>query len=208
MGTPVVTNIISGGAVVYRAPVAETNPDESTIFYGAAWGGNWERIGFTKAPLTVAYSFDEAEIEVEEELSPIDRLRIKEMLTLETVLAELAAEYFALSLGQDPTTAVTSTAAGAGQRAYEEVLLGGNSEIKQYKWGFEARYVDSAGDEFPVRFFIHKGTAKLNGNLEFSQKSGDYPGIPLQINALADPSQSAGQKLFQFQRVTAKATDE
>lgn len=208
MSTPVVTNILTGGAVVWMAPVAEAIPDETTITYGTAWGGNWARIGFTKAPLTLVYAFDEAEIEIEEELSPIDRLRIKETLALETVLAEVTGEYFALAMGQDSTTAVTTVAAGVGQRAYEEVKLGGNSEIKQYQWGFEARYVDSVGVEFPVRFFVHKGTAKLNGNLEFSQKSGEYPGIPLQINALADPSQAAGEKLFHFQRVTAKATDE
>lgn len=206
MGNPVVTNIILGGAVVWKAPYGEANPDETTIAYGAAWGGNWERIGLTKAPLVAAYSYDEMEVEVEEELSPVDRLRIKEMLSLETTLAELTAEYLALANGVDPTTKVTTTAAGVGQVGYEETKLGGQAELKKWAWGFEGRYVDSAGAEFPVRFFIHKGTAKLNGNLEFSQKSGGYPGIPFQINALADPSKSAGEKLFIFQRVTAAAT--
>ena len=48
--------------------------------------------------------------------------------------------------------------------------------------------------------------AMLNGALEFSQKSDDYVGVPIQIKALADTTQTAGEKLVLFQRVTAEAT--
>lgn len=203
MATPTVANIIKSGAVLWYAPVGEAVPDESTVEYGADWGGNWARVGYTKEALTVAYESEEAELSVEEELAPVARRRISEALTVETVLAELTATYLALATGDQD--AVTETAAGASQKAYEETGLGGVSDIQAYAWGIEGRFIDSSDNDQPIRMFIHKGTAILNGELEFSQKSDDYVGIPIQIKALADPSQSAGQKLALFQRVTAPA---
>lgn len=205
MGDPVVTNIITGGAVLWNAPVAEPLPDESTVFVGAAWGGNWERVGFTKAPVTMAYELEEMEVEVEEYLAPLKRIKIKEGAMIETVLAELTSEYLALafSAGQ-----VTTVAAGVGQRAYDEIGVGGQVFLDEKVWGIEGTYIDAAGDQFPVRLFLWKATTTMNGSLTFSNRNGEYPGIPFQIKTLADPSQPAGQNLFKFQRVTAKATDE
>lgn len=204
MGTPSVTNIDHSGAFLYVAPVGEANPDETTVAYGAAWGGNWERMGFTKAPLTMAYESEEFDIEVEEELAPVKRRRVKENLTLETVLAELMAEY--LQLAASNQDSVTEVAAGASQDGYEETGLGGESILTEKKWGFEWLHVDADGNEQPARIFLHKGTATVNGSLEYSKKSTDYPGVPIQVKGLADTSQSVGQKLILWQRVTAEKT--
>jgi hypothetical protein len=204
MATPVVNNIIHSGAILWNAPVAEASPDESSVAFGGAWGGNWVRVGYTKAPLTLAYESEEADINVEEELAPVKRFRIGENLTVETVLAEFTAEYLQKAAGNQDT--ISETAAGASQDAYEETGLGGDSTITERKWGFEARFIETDGTAQPIRFFVHIATAMINGNLEFSSKADDYPGIPIQIKALTDESQSAGQKLVLFQRVTAEAT--
>lgn len=204
MGTPVVANIIKSGAWLYNAPIAEDNPDETTVDYGADWGGNWVRVGFTKAPLTLAYESEELDIEVEEELAPIGRWRVKENATLETVLAELTAEYLQLAASNQDT--VSETAAAAAQKGYEETGLGGEVVLTEKAWGFEGLFLNASGDEEPIRVFVHKGTAKLNGALEFSKKSTDYTGVPIQIKAITDTTKSAGQKLLLFQRVTAEAS--
>jgi len=204
MANPVVSNVIKSGARLYEAPVGESNPDETTVAYDAAWGGNWVRVGYTKAPLVMIYESEEFDVEVEEELAPIKRRRVKENLRLETTLGELIAEYLQLAASDQDT--VTETAAGAAQKAYEETGLGGEAILTERKFGFEGLYITSGGDEEPIRLFIHKATAKINGNLEFSQKSTDYTGIPIQISALSDTTQSAGQKLCLFQRVTSETT--
>jgi len=204
MANPVVANVIKSGARLYVAPTGEANPDETSVAYGAAWGGNWVRVGYTKTPLTMAYESDESDIEVEEELAPIKRRRVKENLTLETVLAELTATYLQLAASDQDT--VSETAAGVGQKAYEETGLGGEAILTEKKWGFEGLFINSSGDEEPIRLFVHKGTAKVNGNLEFSQKSTDYTGVPIQIKALAKTDESEGQKLCIFQRATAEAS--
>ena len=207
MGNPTVANIIKSGAVLWFAPVGTADPDETGVTSGSAWGidtgsAGWQRVGYTKAPLTFAYEDEQIDIETEEELAPVKRLRTKENITLETALAELSAATLQLALGNQGS--ITTTPSGSSQRAYEETTLGGVAEIMEMKWGFEGIYLDDSGNDFPIRFFIHKGTAKLNGALEFSQKSGEYVGIPIQIKALADSTQSAGNKLCKFQRVTAE----
>jgi hypothetical protein len=202
MGDPVVANILAGGATVYYAPVGETVPDENSVGVGQDWGGNWERVGYTKAPLSALYEFEEADVEVEEELTTIKRLRSKENLTLETTLAEVTADYLALATHGT----VTVTAPGASQVGKEELDVGGEHVLDEYAWGFEGVYVDGSGDEFPVRLFIWRATAKINGALSFSKRSGEYPGIPLQVKALVDAGKTTGGKLFKFQRVTAEAT--
>jgi len=204
MAIPVVANVIKSGARLYVAPVAEANPDETTVAYGAAWGGNWVRVGFTKALLAMAYGSEEFDIEVEEELGSIKRRRVREKLTLETVLGELTAAYLQLSASNQDT--VTETPAAAAQKAYEETGLGGEPILTEKKWGFEGLFITAGGDEEPIRLFVHKGTAMMNGNLEFSQKNTDYTGIPIQIKALADTTQNAGQKFCKFQRVTSETT--
>ena len=200
MGSPTVTNILHGPVIVYTAPVGESVPADS-VAAGTAWGGNWARIGLTKAPLTAGYEFEEGEAMVEEALTAVKRWKTKEDLTLETTLAEITAEYLEMAWGGTNTT----TAAGAGQVAKDELDLGGEATLEELAWGFEGIYTDSSGTEFPVRVFVHKATAKANGELEFGRES-EFPGIPIQIKALADLGQSQGERLFKFQRVTAAAT--
>jgi hypothetical protein len=55
-----------------------------------------------------------------------------------------------------------------------------------------------------VRFFIPRGTAKLNGDLKFSRRDDDYTGVPLQVNALADVDDAIDPgRMFVFQHVPA-----
>jgi len=204
MSNPVVAQVLKSGAILYQAPVGETPPAITTVAYGGAWGGNWTRVGFTKAPLSILYEDEQFDVEVEEHLGPINRWRIKEDATLETVLAELTATY--LQLAASEAYGVTTGAAGIGVAGYEQTGLGDTSALAQHAWGFEGLYVDGSGNSLPVRLFVWKGTARFNGALEFSKKSGDYVGIPLQIKALMDTTQTAGERLLRFQRATAPAT--
>lgn len=204
MSNPSVVNIEHSGARLYLAPVGEANPDETSIALDAAWGGNWVRVGYTKAPWTQAYTSDEADILVEEEIGPVKRRRVGETLVWETTLAEIAAEYVRLAGSEQDS--ISTTAAAGGQKGYEETGIGGETILAEKKWGVEMMHVQSDGTEQPIRIFMHKGTATFNGNLEFSKKATEPAGIPVQIKALTDTTQSEGQKFVMFQRVTASAT--
>ncbi len=196
----VVSDIIVSSATVWNAPVGEGLPDENSVGAGVAWGGNWTQVGFTSEPLSVKYEFEEVEKMIEQSLAPVGRQKTGENLTLETVLAEFYMD--GLQLGTGGT--VTDTAAGAAQVGKEELDVGGEFGLDEKAWGFEGTYVDEDGDTFPVRMFVYKGTAMINGELEFGKES--QLGIPLQIKALADLSKSVGQQLFKLQKVLEPTT--
>lgn len=193
-----VADIFLGPVKIWRAAVGEAKPDETTIAFAEAWGGGWTVMGYTKTPTTMNYETEELDVLIQESLAPVKRRKTSENLTIEATLAELTAANMELAVGGT----VVSTVAGAGQRAYEELEVGDEPVLEEYAYGLEGEYVDSAGASFPVRFFVHKATAKLGGALEFGKE--DYPGITLQIKALADLTQTEGERLFVMQKVTAE----
>lgn len=200
MASPVIANIIKSAATVWFAPDGESLPSADTIAAGAAWGGNWAQMGYTKAPVAVKYEFEEQDIEVEEFLAPVDRYKIKETIMIETTLAEIIADYLKLGAGGTVTTVAASSSVVG-----KDVLEGGNDAIlTKYTFGFESTWKNSSGVLLPIRFFVKRATFKLNGELTFSKKNGEYPGIPLQIAGLADTSNSG--RLFKFEKVTAPKT--
>lgn len=200
MGNPTVSNILMGPVVVWYAPVGETLPDADTIGAGVDWAGNWEKFGFTQAPLTCAYTMDTVVARPQESLAPVKRRKSSEDLALETTIHEFAGEYLGLAFNED----LTETPADADSVGLEEIAVGGNPLMDEYAWGFEGTHIDDDGNELPMRFFIYKGTAKINGDLEFSRES-EGTGTPFRVEALADWS-TAAERLFKFERVTAPVT--
>jgi len=55
-----------------------------------------------------------------------------------------------------------------------------------------------------VRWFLHKGYIRLNGDVAYTKQNPT--GVPIEITILGDGSQSAGEELGILQIVTAPAT--
>lgn len=199
MADPVVTNILKSGAVAWIAPEGTAFPDETTVNAGAAWGGAWVRMGFTKEPLKLAYDDENHNIEVEEFLAAVGRKRIGEESKMETVLSELTGDYLKYAMDG----ALTTTAAGAGQKGFEELLVGNDSEKPVYAVGFEGIRYNATGVALPIRIGYWRCTIRLNGELEFSRRSDDHTGVSIQVEALANTTTG---RVIWFNRVTAPAT--
>lgn len=195
-----VTDILVTPATIYYAPVGETLPDESSVDYGEAWGGNWTNLGYTLEPVSLSYETETFELEVEQITLPVRRTRTKETVMVETSLAEMTGANLALVV--DGT--VTTTAAGVGQVGFDEILAGGSVDLSEYAWGFEGFRVTSGNVRLPVRVFLYRGQAVLNGQLTFAKGAG--VGIPIQIKALPDTTQDAGEQILVIHNVTAVAT--
>lgn len=195
-----VTDILVTPATIYYAPVGETLPDESSIDYGEAWGGNWVNLGYTLEPVSLSYETETFELEVEQITLPVRRVRTKETVMIETTLAEMTATNLALVVDGTATT----TAAGVGQVGFDEILAGGSVDLSEYAWGFEGFRVTAANVRLPVRMFLYKGNAVLNGQLTFAKGAG--VGIPIQIKALPDTTQDPGEQILVIHNVTAVAT--
>ena len=200
MGAPNVFQIMKSNAVLWYNTVGQAVPDETSVAPGAAWGGTWARLGATKEPLSCLYEDERSEVNVEEYLSPVHRFRISEKLSLETVLAELEADYMALMTGGT----VSPTAAGGAQKAFDNLPVGNIAELDAYAFGFEGIHENVDGVELTLRIFIYRANAKLNGPLTFSKKEDDYTGVPILIEALSD-SATPG-RLFVFEKVTGPTT--
>ena len=195
---PVADILITPARVMYAA-TGSAEPDENNVGYGAAWGGNWINVGYTTAPLALNYERELFELEVEQVTLPIKGIITKETVMAETKLAEMTAGNLRLAFGGT----VTTTAAAVGQVAMEELEAGGSVVLPVYCWGFEGLYQTDAGAQYPVRVFIWRGSAVLNGSLEFSKK--DAVGIPLQITAWADTTKVIGKQILKIQKITGPA---
>ena len=196
----VVSDIIVSPARVFVGAVGATPPADS-VAAGASWGASWAELGFTNAALSFKYSDEQLAIEIEQSLAAVDRVKTKEELAVETMLAELNLDNVAYAIGSG---SVSQTAAGVGQVGKEEFLAGGSRTLTKRAWGFEGSYVDEDGATFPIRVFVWKAVGKLNGALEFNKTA--VSGVPLQLNAVADMTKTDGQRLFKIQKVLEPAT--
>ncbi len=204
MGLPNATNLIVGGAALYYAPVGTVTPAD-TVDYGVAWTAPWARLGLTKAPVVFKYEQEVADHQVEEALAAVRRTIIGESVTVETVLAELTPEYLAIGSGR-PTSEVTTTVSGVATAGTDAITLGGHAAPVELAIGMEGMYVTAAGVKLPLRVFLHRTTITMGGDLQFSWRANDYPGIPILIRGMADVSKSVGNQLFKMVRVTAAET--
>jgi hypothetical protein len=197
-----ISDIIIAPATLLTAPVGTALPNANTIQVGGNWPAGWVKVGLTTAPISVNYMQDLIQIEIEQTGLVVRGQTAKEALTVETTLAELTGAN--LNYLVDGT--LTTAAATVSLRGEEVVEAGGSFEVSERAWGFEGLFKQDGSIALPVRFFIYRANAILNGKLEFAKKAP--AGLPLQILALWDETKAAGRQLFQFQRVTAKQTDE
>lgn len=199
-----VGDLFKSKATIWIAPVGEAFPDETAVAAEADWGGNWTKLGWTLEGIKFKYEYEDMEIAVEQILGPLSRRKTSESAMFETVLAEVTATNLAYAAGTDPTTLVTTTAAGASQAGYEEAAIGDNLLVQEYAIGLEGINYHQTDGLLPLRIFIPRATLVINGELEFAQKNDSMTGIPLQVKSLVDTANS--NRLFVWQRVTAAAT--
>lgn len=195
-------DILIGPGRLYRAPVAEANPDETTVAFDAAWGGNWTDMGdlLEGDAVTLSINEDFTDVYTEQSTSAKNSVRTRREVMLSMTLAEHSVANMAIVL--DGTAA--ATAAGASQKGYSDIPFGDNSDVDFYKWGIEGFRKDTAGTKQPVRYFFHKGYLRLAGDVNWSKQNPT--GIPIEIKVLGDSTQSAGEELGICQIVTAAAT--
>lgn len=195
-----IADILLSPATVWHAPVGEPLPDDD-VAYGADLGGNWENVGYTTTPLSMSPARETYEVNVEQVTVPVKRIPTKDTIDFETTLAEFTDDNMALAFNGGT---VTVTPAGPAQVGKTELEWGGSTTLDVYAWCFEALYKDDSNNEFPVRLFLYRGEAILNGALQFAKNK--EAGIPLKISAQPDTTKDPGKQIFKLQKITAAAT--
>lgn len=196
-------DILIGPGKLYRAPLAAANPDESTVAFGAAWGGDWVDMAdlLEGSPVALSIAEEFTKVYTERSTAPKNAVRTRREVMVKGTFAEHSVANMGILL-QGTTT--TTAAAGGGQKGYSEIDFGTESEVDFYKWGIEAFRKDAADNIQPVRWFLHKGYIRLMGDINYAKQNPT--GIPFEITILGDGSQSVGEELGVLQIVTAAAT--
>lgn len=193
-----VSDILLAPASIWYAPVGEDLPADS-VAKGTAWGGDWESLGYTLEPLTVNYSRETMKVFVEQVTAAVKEKKTSEELTLETTLAEFTGTNLELAFGGT----ATDTPAAAAQVGKTEHVMGGDTDIPVFAFGFEGAYEDDDGNEFPVRILLYRGKPTLGGELQFAKAAPT--GLALRVEAEADTTKAVGEQLMKIQKVTAAA---
>jgi hypothetical protein len=196
-------DILIGPGRLYRAPLGTANPDESTVAYGASWGGSWTDVGdiLEGSPVVLSMSEEFTDVHTEQFVAARNSVRTRREIMIKATLAEHTVANLEMLLS---STAATTAAAGGGQKGFSEIKFGSESAVDMYKWGIEALRVDSAGNNQPVRWFLHRGYIKLAGDVSYAKQNPT--GLPVEIKILADATQSSGEELGTLHIVTAAAT--
>jgi hypothetical protein len=196
-------DVILGPGKLYRAPVATANPDESTVVYGAAWGGSWIDMGdFPEGtPITIALAEEVYKVYSEQLTVALGVTRTRREAMVKGALLETSIANWAIAL---QGTAETTPAAGGGQKGYSEIPFGAQTDVTLYKWGIEALRIDAANANQPIRWFFHKGFFRMTGDVQYAKTKETV--LPFEITIIGDDTQSAGEELGIIQIVTAAAT--
>lgn len=193
-------DILVGSGVLWYAATGTANPDETTVAYGAAWGGTWTSAGDTFGALVLNFNEERITVTTQQRLGPLREFRTAVAPTLRGALAEHTGANLALLTGGTSTP----TAAGASQKGYTSVTIG-NDKLPVYrKFGFETLRVQNDGTKQPVRYFFHVGTIMPDGDINFD-KEGETQ-LPFTITIHEDTSQAAGSEFMAIEIVTAAAT--
>ncbi len=194
-------DILITAANILYSPTGTALPDETTVEWNDfdSWTG-WTHIGYTATPARTSYTYDVFELFVEQSTSPIKQKKTNERAITDIAMSQFSAENLALLL--DGT--ITTTAAGAAQKAFKRVVTGGAPNLVEYQFALEGYRADSEGVEQPVRIFFYRGTIRINGSIEFAKAAGTT--LPAQITALADPTKTQGAQLMEVQIVTDGVT--
>lgn len=196
------SDVLVTAANILYAPLGTALPDETTVAANDfdAWPSGWVHLGYTATPARTTYTYNVFELSVEQSTSPIIQRKTNERAVTDIALSQFSAENLALLT--DGT--VTTTAAGASQKAYKKVVTGGSPSLKEYMFALEGIRPDANGNAQPIRIFFYRGTVRVNGSIEFAKGAGTN--LPAQITALTDPTKTIGQQLLEAHIITSAET--
>jgi len=195
-------DVLLGPGHLWRAPIGTAVPDETTVAFGADWGGTWVDMGDFPEGSPISLSLAEEVYKVYSEQITValgvTRTRREALITgslLEHTVANMAALLQA-------TAAVTPP--GGAQKGFSEIPFGGPPDVTLYKWGIEALRVDANNVNQPVRWFFHKGFMRMTGEIAYAKTK--ETAIAFEIAILGDITLPNASNLGILQIVTSAAT--
>lgn len=172
------------GMILYRAPFSDTTaPPALTIAYGTDWASPWIDCGYTQDGAIWTISHDYADINVDQELSPVLTVPSGQTVTAATNLAEYKVDNVVFAVGQGDTDLTAATALLRGVNTYE---LTGEITDTFYSFGMDYRK-NSNGEA--LRAFLWKSRPQGQPAMTFGIADSN-PQIAVELRAYPDTSTS------------------
>ncbi len=200
MTTQRINNIIIGPGRMYRHTTPNTDlPDESTVEYGADWGGGWERVGLLMrgSGVQMRHSVTMHESKAEEYIMGLKRTPTERQIAFAFTVMEYTPAHLKLVF---PDSTLVETAAAAGQKAFADLKIGAGQDNPPYCVGMEAFRQDATGKKQPIRWRVYEASIEPDGETPFAQ--GGESVIPIVCYALYE---DASGHVAQMHYVTADA---
>jgi len=198
-----VSDILSTKAKVYYAAFGTSFPSETDVDFDGSWGGSWTALGETLTPVVWNASISEFPVDVQSTPLPIKTFVDSESHTFTFTLAEMTGDNLALVMHGTNT----DTSAGATQKGYSKIQIGGKRTVTLYAVGFEGyREEASTGTLQPVRIHVFNAAITIAGSVPMDKRS--VMGIPLMVTTYADLTSHSteGQQAIEMHVVTSSVT--
>lgn len=150
---------------------------------------------------TLSYSGELEAINIDQILSPVGYFIPGEECSFEMMLNEATARSLRFALGATDQS-VTTQAAGAGTKGYDEIKFGGNYILTPYVMEYKARRRNVANLYIVLRLYI----TYISPNLEAAYTKDGVTYYKLTLKAAADTTKDYGQQLGYYRQETADVT--
>jgi hypothetical protein len=164
-------------------------------------GGANVDLGYTKDGGVLTFNKSVQNIAVDQLLGPAGFYVDGEECTFETLLQELSMNKLAYAMSLDPATNVSTTAAGLGQKGYDDLGFGENIKVLEKPIEYKAPKRTNPNLFYVIR--LHICVIKPNFNLTFA-KDGSTA-YKFMVQARPDLGQPAGKRLGYVRDETAEA---
>lgn len=165
--------VLVGVGVLYRAEVGATVPDHFD-----APASPWVHVGYTDGGVTLEYDTEQQDIEVDQELDPIDTIVTRRNATLATTLAQMSAANLQLAYGGGTITSVDPDSTPGSGDEYDQYTPPDVGEDAKVALLFDG--IDE--EDRPVRLIIRE--AKREGGSTVNFRKAEKASISVTWRAL------------------------
>jgi len=143
-------------------------------------GTTWTETGYTEGGVSFSQSIETFEVEVDQEVDPVDEVVTKRVTTISTQLAESSLENIAMAWNYDPDADITE---GTGTKTLD---LKSTADLKK----FGVRFTGKGPNGKHRRWSINR-VAQI-GESSIGHQKGEKTVIPLEMKVYSDGSGSLG----------------
>ncbi|PAB61320.1 hypothetical protein [Anaeromicrobium sediminis] len=142
----------------------------------------WKSVGYTEGGVQFSQSVETYEVEVDQELDPIDEIVIKRRIKITTQLVESILDNIALALNYDPSEVITED----GTKKTKTLDIKSKLDIQKFAVRFTGK-----GPSGKHRRWTIKKVGQI-GEVSMGLQKGDKTVIPLELKVYNDGSGSLG----------------